>query len=76
MNYLTIDYDHIPCKVTVHKHGVLVKKWSAKKPIDLVHSVIDNMDCSGFEKLKIKKTLEGVLNVFKPSKIRIVSKEP
>ena len=39
MNYLEIDYEHMPAKAQIYKEGVLVKKWSVKKPIELVDQV-------------------------------------
>ena len=74
-NYLKLDYGHIPVRATVHQHGILIKKWSAKKPTDLIHTVIDNMNCSGFEKIKIKNTIKRVLDVFEPKTITIISKD-
>lgn len=74
-NYLKIDFDYIPAKVMVYQKGVLVKKWTAKKPESLIHQVIDGLDDTGMNKLKIKKTLEICLNVFSAKSISIVEKD-
>lgn len=74
-NRLKINYDHIPAKVTIHSKGVLVKKWNEKKPIDLVHKVIDGMEVSGFEKVKLKQSITTVMEVFEPKNISIVEKD-
>ena len=75
MNYLEIDYDHIPAKAKIYKKGVLVNKWSVDKPIDLVDQVIDGMDISGFGKINIKKAVRVITDVFEPKKIKIIEKE-
>ena len=75
MNYLELDYDHMPCKAQIYKKGVLIKKWSVNKPIDLVDQVIDSMDISGFGKINMKKAIRTITDVFEPKKIKIIEKE-
>ena len=75
MNYLEIDYDYIPAKAKIYKGGILIKKWSVKKPIDLVDQVIDSMDISGFGKINIKKAVRTITDVFEPKKIKIIERK-
>ena len=75
MNYLEIDYDHMPCKAKIYKEGVLIKKWSVDKPMDLVDQVVDGMDISGFGKINIKKAVRVITDVFEPKRIKIIEKE-
>ena len=74
-NYLRIDYSFMPRRAFLYQNKTLVKKWSEKEPIKLIHKLIDGMECSGFEKLKIKTTLDTVLKVFEPKNIKVVSHE-
>lgn len=74
MNHLEIDYSHIPCKVKIYNEGVLVKQWNEKQPIDLVHSLIDALDETAFEKMKMKQKISIVTKVFEPKNIRIIDK--
>ncbi len=75
MNYIRLDYSYIPVKAFLYNKNTLVKRWSVDEPISLVHNIIDNMDCNGFEKIKIKQTVETITNIFEPKNIRIVSHE-
>ena len=71
---LIIDYDHYPVKAKINRDGRLIQQWNVKKPEDLIHQVIDGTKLSGFEKIRIKKSLEVVTEVFKPKTIKIIDK--
>lgn len=73
-NYLKIDFDYMPARAHVYNEGVLVKKWSAKKPVDLIHQVIDGLDDTVFVKIRMKKTLNICLGIFDPKSIKIIEK--
>ncbi len=74
-NYLEIDYDYLPAQAKIYNKGVLKKKWSEKKPIDLIDNIIDDMDISGFGKINMKKAIRNITNVFEPKSIKIIEKE-
>lgn len=75
MNYLTLDYDYYPAKAKIYQDSRLVKQWSERKPKDLIDSVVDSFDATGFEKVKIKRTLDVVIELFDPKKITIKENE-
>ena len=74
MNYLRIDYEHFPAKAKIYREEVLVNQWSVKEPKKLIDELIDSTDLSGFDKLKMKSTIETVTSIFKPTGIRILDK--
>lgn len=74
-NYLRIDFGYVPARAHVYKEGVLVNKWSAEKPVDLVNQVIDGLDDTVFVKIRMKKTLNICLGIFEPKSIKIVEKD-
>ena len=73
-SYLLLDYDHYPVRGKIQRDGRLVKQWQVKKPVDLVHQLIDGTELTGFEKIRMKKTLEIVTNIFEPKTIKIIDK--
>ena len=73
-SYLLIDYAYIPAKGFVYENKTLVKKWSVNKPVDLVKQVIDTLDITGFEKLRMKSSLDCILDIFEPKSIKIINK--
>lgn len=73
-NYLVIDYSYLPARGKIYKKGVLVNQWSINEPKKLVDELIDSTDLGGFDKIKIKKTLETVMSVFEPARLKVVDK--
>ncbi len=73
-SYLLLDYDHYPVRGKIQRDGRLVKQWQIKKPVDLIHQIIDSTELTGFEKIRIKKTLEIITKVFEPKTIKIIDK--
>jgi len=73
--YLQLNYSHIPVRAEIYHKGEAIKKWSVENPLGLVNSVIDNMDMNGFDKMKMKNTIELVTDIFKPKTIKIIEKE-
>ncbi len=74
-NYLKIDYRYLPAKVHIYSKGVLVKKWSETEPANLIDEIIDGMDDSVFNKIKIKKLLYQITEIIDPASIKIIQKE-
>ena len=74
-SYLELDFHHIPCRAEIYHKGELKRKWSVENPLELVNTVIDGLESSGFEKIKIKATVKMVADIFEPKKIRVVEKE-
>ena len=74
-DYLRIDYSYLPPKAHVYQNEVLVKKWSVHRPLELINKVIDGLETSGFEKIKIKATVKTVIDIFEPKNIKIIQKE-
>jgi len=75
MESLIINFKRIPAQAKIMKGEALQRKWSTKEPEKLVHQVIDNMETSGFEKIKIKKTINTFIDLFEPTSITITEKE-
>lgn len=74
-DYLQLDYSYLPCRAKIYKKEVLVKKWGVQDPKELVKQVIDSTDLSGFEKMRMNKTLDVILNTFEPKNIKVIEHE-
>ena len=75
MKYLKLDYAYLPCKAKIYHKGEVINSWSVEDPLTLVNTVIDDMNVSGFEKIKMKSTVKTVTDIFSPKSIKIIEKE-
>ena len=75
MNRLKISFHSIPTSGTIMQKGIAVKTFKIKDHMELINGIIDNTEGTIFEQLKLKRTINNVLDKFQAKTITIVEKE-